>query len=288
MLFLHFYFPRFITEIKNPLLEIVKGKNDGSLASKFKLKNPKGKYLNFKTYDGVKISSYLTYTNREKAKGTIILLHGIRSKKEHFIELSQKLAEKGYNSVAMDHRAHGESEGDHCTFGVKEKKDITKLLDVLEKEEKITENIGVWGQSLGGAIGLQALGNDSRIKFGVIESTFTDFKTVTNDYFKYFLGFNNELLTNYLVSRAGNIAEFGPEKATPNEYCKKIKQPILLVHGDQDKRINIKYGEDNFSEIISDKKTFLKIEGASHLNVWKVGGEEYFEKVFSFLEELNK
>ncbi|WP_196889342.1 alpha/beta hydrolase [Aureivirga sp. CE67] len=283
-LFIHFYVPRFITEIRNPLIEIVRGGNSKTISPKFEIENTNGKYLNFETFDGLKISSYITYSDHENPKGTVILLHGIRSKKEHFISLSQKLANQGYNSVAIDHRAHGESEGTHCTFGVKEKKDISKLLDVLEKEEKITENIGVWGQSLGGAIGLQAMGNDPRIKFGIIESTFTDFETIVHDYFQYHLGFKDELLTDYLVSRAGDIAEFDEEDAKPMKYCKNINQPILLIHGDEDKRINIKYGKENFSNIISSKKEFLKVDGANHLNVWKVGGEAYFEKVFSFLE----
>jgi alpha-beta hydrolase superfamily lysophospholipase len=114
------------------------------------------------------LSSYLTYSSLDTVKGTIILLHGIRSNKESFIGLNTKLSKLGFNSLALDSRAHGQSSGTHCTFGVKEKKDISELISTLSEKEGITENIGVWGQSLGGAIGLQALENDKRIKFGII------------------------------------------------------------------------------------------------------------------------
>ena len=138
----------------------------------------------------------------------------------------------------MDLRAHGKSGGTHCTFGVKEKNDISELINVLEKKENIDDNIGIWGQSLGGAIGLQAIGNDKRIKFGIIESTFSDFKTITNDYFNYHIGFNVKLLTNYLVSRAGKIADFAPEDAKPEKYCTKIKQPTYTYYTQKERPKN--------------------------------------------------
>lgn len=285
LLFLHFYVPRFITEIKNPLVEIIKGDYLTTTSPSFENNQLIGKYINFKSFDSTELSSYLTYSSLDSTKGTIILLHGIRSNKECFIRLSDKLSKLGFNSVALDSRAHGNSKGTHCTFGVNEKKDISELISVLAKRENITENIGVWGQSLGGAIGLQAIGNDRRINFGIIESTFSDFKTITNDYFNYHIGFNIKPLTNYLVYRAGKIADFDPEDANPNKYCKKIEQPILIIHGNEDKRINIKYARDNFEKIPSKEKEFIEIKSANHLNVWKIGGDEYFERIIKFIEQ---
>ncbi|VXB90432.1 conserved hypothetical protein [Flavobacterium sp. 9AF] len=284
-LFLHFYVPRFITEIKNPLIESFKRKQPPQTKDSFQNTSLQGKEFQITSFDDTTISCYLTYSNLPVTKGTIILLHGIRSRKEHFVALSQHLSLLGYNAVAVDLRAHGQSGGTHCTFGVKEKKDISKLVDYLVEKEKITTPIGVWGQSLGGAIGLQALGNDKRIAFGIIESTFTDFETITHDYFQFHLGFNFKPLTHYLVHRAGKIADFNPEEAKPIAYCEKITQPILLVHGNQDQRIHIQYAKENYAAIPSSQKEFLEINQANHLNVWKVGGKIYFDKVMAFIEK---
>ncbi len=284
-LFLHFYIPRFITEIRNPLIQLIKGNDLIKTVPIFENNELNGKYINFNSFDDVKLSSYLIYSSLDTVKGTIILLHGIRSNKESFIELSYKLSKLGFNSVALDSRAHGQSGGTHCTFGVKEKEDVSELIHVLSEKEGITENIGVWGQSLGGAIGLQALGNDKRIKFGIIESTFSDFETITNDYFNFHTGINFRPLTNYLVYRTGQIAEFDPKEAKPIKYCENIEQPILIVHGNKDERIKMKYGKDNFSKIPSEKKEFIEIENANHLNVWKIGGHEYFERIIKFIKE---
>lgn len=285
VLFIHFYIPRFITEIKNPILETLSGKQLITTSPRFENNPLKGKRFHFKSFDKVELSAYMTYSSSDSVNGTILLLHGIRSNKETFIGLSKHLSELGYNTVALDSRAHGASKGKHCTFGVKEKKDVSALLTFLEKNENITNNIGIWGQSLGGAIALQAMGSDKRLQFGIIESTFTDFKTITNDYFRFTLGFNIAPLTNYLVYRAGKIADFDPEEAQPIRYCAKISQPILLVHGDQDDRINIQYGKDNFMAIPSTKKEFITVKGAGHLDVWAIGGAEYFNKTVQFITE---
>jgi len=285
LFFVHFYVPRFITEIRNPIIRLVRGNPSKVKRPTFTEREAEGRYFRFESFDKVQLSSFLSYSKLDTTKGTVILLHGIRSYKEHFIGLSEKLSRLGYNSVALDSRAHGESQGQHCTFGVKEKKDISKLIDALEAKEGITHNIGVWGQSLGGAIGLQALGSDKRIKFGIIESTFSDFQAITNDYFNYHAGFNIRMLTNYLVGRAGTIAGFDPEDARPMKYCKNIEQPILIVHGNKDIRISIDYARANFANLASEEKEFLEMESANHLNVWKIGGDRYFEKVVAFLHE---
>lgn len=282
---IHFFVPRLISEIRNPVTSLIK--RNRNVNHKIVVENTsdvKRKNLSIISFDKIKLSASLTYSNKDSAKGTIILLHGIRSNKNHFINLSDFLSKNGYNSVALDLRAHGESEGQFCSFGVNEKKDIQKLIDYLSENEKL-DHFGIWGQSLGGAIGLQAMGIDERIEYGIVESTFSDFKTIVNDYFDLHAGFSFTPFTNYLVNRTGSIAEFDPNDAKPIKYCKSIVQPILVVHGNNDERINIKYGKDNYSKIKSKDKQFIEIDSANHSNVWKIGGDKYFDNVLAFLDK---
>ncbi|MBC3847984.1 alpha/beta fold hydrolase [Winogradskyella echinorum] len=285
LLLIHFFVPRLITEIRNPVVGLIKrNRNIKHDLATNKTTSSKEKEFYFNSFDNTKLSAEITYSSLDSTKGNIILLHGIRSSKLQFTQLTDFLSAHGYNAIALDSRAHGKSEGQFCSFGVNEKKDITALIDYLSKNENLN-HFGVWGQSLGGAIGLQAMGYDKRIKFGVIESTFSDFKTIVNDYFDLHAGFSFSPFSNYLVNRAGEIAEFDPNDAMPIKYCKSINQPILVVHGNEDKRINIKYGKANFSAIPSKHKEFIQIDSANHSNVWKVGGETYFNRVLKFLDD---
>ncbi|WP_052158340.1 alpha/beta hydrolase [Lacinutrix jangbogonensis] len=285
LLLTHFFIPRLISEIRNPIVGLIKrNRNVSHKLITNEDSEIKRKTIVIKSFDNIKLSASLTYSDVDPIKGTVILLHGIRSNKDHFKGLSSLLSKNGYNSVALDLRAHGESEGQFCSFGVNEKKDVTKLIDYLYEKEDLNY-IGIWGQSLGGAISLQAMGFDARLKFGIVESAFSDFKTIVNDYFHRYAGFSFAPFSNYLVNRTGNIAAFNPNEAKPIKYCENITQPVLIVHGNDDKRINIKYGKDNFFKIKSTDKEFLVVDTANHTNVWNVGGEKYFNKVISFLDK---
>lgn len=284
-LFTHFFIPRLITEIRNPVVNLIKRNKVKAVDIALKDTNDiNRKELSITSFDSIKLSARLTFSSLDSTNGTIILLHGIRSNKEAFFELSTFLAHNGFYSVALDSRAHGKSEGRFCTFGVNEKQDIKYVIDYLINKEHLN-NIGVWGQSLGGAIGLQAMGFDKRIKFGIIESTFSDFRSIVHDYFQLNVGFSYKPFLNYLVNRAGDIANFNVDDANPLAYCKEITQPVLVIHGTKDDRININYGKANFSNIKSKHKEFLEVENANHLNVWKTGGTTYFKKVLQFMNE---
>ena len=138
------------------------------------------------------------------------------------------------------------------------------------------------GTSLGGAITLQAMAIDKRIKFGIVENTFSDLNDVSEEYLQRLLKVNNKVLSNYLLQRVYTIAEIGAVQ--PKEIAKDITQPIILVHGIKDKRIDIYHALLNFENIKSKDKTLLQIKNANHLNIWKKGGVQYFKTIFSFLE----
>ena len=90
-------------------------------------------------------------------------------------------------------------------------------------------------------------------------------------------------MNDYNLWRATQIAEFELTDLNPEDACAKIEQPILLIHGTLDDKILIDYAHRNFKALKTNLKTFLKVEGADHMNVWKIGGSAYFEKVYSFI-----
>ena len=283
-----FYFlvPKLMVEIRSPESQVIKEKSDRNYDL---IQNrTTGTPITFYSKDSLKLSAYLVQTQSDSVKGTIILVHGIRGRKEHFIGLSDLLAQSGYNSVLFDLRAHGQSEGRYCTFGVKEKEDLSLLIDeliVIKRNSSIPIGlIGVWGQSLGGAVALQAMSIDTRLKFGVIESTFSDFESIAHDYLNYFIGYSFKSMSRFMVYRGGKLAKFKTELASPIMACKSIHQPVFMTHGDEDKKINIKYARANFKALASKQKKFVVMEGASHVGVWKTGGKAYFDMVLDFID----
>ncbi len=273
------YIPRFVVETKNPIIESIRKKR---VPQSVELRE--NQELVEIDANGLQQTAILTKPN-DSSRYTIILVHGIRSRKELWQSISEDFAQQGIQTLAIDLRAHGDSEGSLTSFGVHEKLDISSWVDYLENRG-ITEPIGIWGHSLGGAVALQALAHDKRLQFGIIVSTFSDFNTIVSDYAKEFTGVPIPFLTNYLVKKASNIAKFSPEEANPIEASKQINQPILFFHGTDDSKIKWEYNYQNFEAVPTNQKKFIKIPNADHYNILELGYDPIRFEIHDFLNSI--
>lgn len=243
------------------------------------------KKLQVKTADNFLLKGYFICTSQDTAKAIIILLHGIGDCKENQLGRAKILAEAGYNSVVLDLRAHGESEGKYCTFGYYEKEDVKLFVNEITKINKNT-SIGIWGNSLGGAIALQAMSIDNRITFGIIESTFDEFNKVAIEYAAdYSFGIKMKWLTNIVLAKSGKIAHFSPADVKPVIAAKSITNPILFIHGALDHKIPIEFNRNNFNAVQSKEKAWITVKGAGHHNVSAAGGKDLNEKILGFVAQ---
>lgn len=232
--------------------------------------------------DALQLYGVWCHSNIQDVKGTVLMIHGIGSCKDRFLPYAEWLANQGYQSLLIDLRAHGMSEGDYVTYGYYEVDDIMRFVDTINKQYK-TGKIGIWGQSLGAAISLQTMAKDSRISFGIIESTYSTFDEVVIDYSKRIFKISLGWINDYVIWRAQSIASFDKTGIHPEKACEQITQPILLVHGTADDRIDVSYAKRNFKALASKDKELYLIEGANHVNIWEIGGESYHDKCSEFL-----
>lgn len=244
-----------------------------------------GEKLTITTKDSISLKGYYIQSKMLETKGIMMLIHGIGGCKEHFLNLAGNLASQGINSVLFDGRAHGESGGNYCTYGFYEKQDIAAIVDELKKRNPELP-IGIWGNSLGGAIAIQALELDKRIEFGIIESTFAELDQIVYDYQqKMSKGFGFRFLSDAALQEAGNIANFHPDKVKPIISVTKITQPMFIAHGDSDENISFKYGKQLYENLASAEKEFVLVEGAGHFDVYTKGGKDYEKKLMNFIRK---
>jgi pimeloyl-ACP methyl ester carboxylesterase len=241
-----------------------------------------GREFSIETKDSLTLKAWFFPANGDSAKATVIVLHGIGTCKETQFGRAKILTDNGFNAIALDLRAHGESGGDYCTFGFYEKNDLVTAVDsALQIGGK---PVGIWGASLGGAIALQAMGLDGRIAFGVIESTFDEFEKVAEEYgADWMLGFRSKKIVERVIAKSGQIAHFDPKAVKPVEAAAKIDRPMLFLHGDADDKIPIEFNRRNFEAVESSEKQWITVEGGGHSNIWKFGGDELEQQVLTFL-----
>jgi pimeloyl-ACP methyl ester carboxylesterase len=138
----------------------------------------------------------------------------------------QRFRDRGFDVVAYDSRAHGNSGGEACTYGFHEKEDLRRVLDTVASGP-----IVLVGGSLGGAVALQLAASDRRISAVVAAESFSDFRTVARERAPFFF-------TAGSIQRAFEIAErdghFDLDAVSPASAAREIAAPVLLVHGAED------------------------------------------------------
>ncbi|MGH1365287.1 MAG: alpha/beta hydrolase [Calditrichia bacterium] len=233
--------------------------------------------------DTLELKGWHVQTSLNSSRGTMIIVHGMGSCKEHQVGLAEVFALKGFNSILFDLPAHGKSGGKYTTYGYYERHDIVELIDSLDVRYNLPKPLGIFGNSLGGAIALQVMAEDSRIKCGVIESTFATLDEVVYDYLNDAFPMATRGMISSALEKAGKLANFEPDSVRPEESAKGIGQPVLIIHGTEDAHISVAYGRRIYDNLLSEEKEMYEIAGGTHDNLWQVGGEPYKQKFLGFL-----
>jgi uncharacterized protein len=244
--------------------------------------------FDFKTEEGFTLKGWYVHAAPGRPpRGTVVCLHGIGGCKEPLLGDAELVSKEGFNAILYDSRAQGESGGENCTFGYFEARDLSRALDEAAKRHGAAQPYGVWGGSFGGAVALRALAHEPRLKFGIVVSTFASLREIVGDYLYINTGVRANLIANLALNKAGHIAGFPPEEVAPAEDAKRITQPILLIHGMDDRNISVEYGKRIFANLASKDKHWYPVPGADHFNVWEKGGAEYDRQLRGFLRRVS-
>lgn len=242
-------------------------------------------HFTFTTRDSVVLDAWFVRSAlAQPPKGTVIILHGIASCKEMMLGAILQFTKLGYNVVAYDSRANGISGGEYCTLGYYEKYDVGDCITALEKEFKVTGSFAVYGASMGGAIAMQALAVEPRISCGIVMSTFATLRETTYDYMEQIIGIRWQWIGKPVMEKSEQIARFSIDDVAPEKYAKRVRQPVLVVHGDADEKISVQYGRRLYNALASEDKQLEVVRGAGHFNLDAVGGERLQQKVAQWMD----
>jgi pimeloyl-ACP methyl ester carboxylesterase len=159
-------------------------------------------------------------------RGTAVLLHGVADNRESMTGVVGRFVSKGFDVIAYDSRAQGDSSGDACTYGYWEKRDLERILSAVDPGPTL-----LLGSSLGAAVAIQEAAGDPRIIGVVSAEVFSDLRTVAR-------GRAPRFLTEGMIRRAFAIAEqrgnFQVDDVSPLEAARHLTIPVLLIHGADD------------------------------------------------------
>ena len=226
------------------------------------------------------------YHNNDDAP-TAIMVHGYKGNGiRDFSGGVQEVIRRGNNVLLIDHFAHNLSSGRTITFGVKEKYDVLRWINYINKRNN-NPDIYLYGISMGAATVLMCSGLDlpNNVKAIVADAPYASIKneikfTIEN------MKLNFTLLYPFIYLSALIFARFNISKGEVKNYLKNNKLPVMIIHGSIDDIVpvtNSRFLKEEFPSI-----NYLEIEGAAHGLSYLVDYQKYTQELDKFLNKISK
>jgi hypothetical protein len=217
----------------------------------------------------------------------VLLYHGVSDNRTGVLGHAEFLLRHGYSIVMMDSREHGESGGDICTYGWKERYDSVAVTEALYASEKV-RHLYALGVSMGAAIALQSAAIEPRIEAVAAEDPFANMREVSYDY----TGFDvSPTLGRTLFRPASMMAlasvqkegGFDPSEVSPEKAVAARPFAVLLICGTADHRIPCRPAERIYKSAAGSKELWI-VKGAGHAAALGYSPTEYESRVVKLFE----
>lgn len=242
--------------------------------------------VHFVTDDSMKLEAwYLAHAvdSLHPHKGTILVFHGHASSRSGVIRETEAFYLLGYDVLSTDFRAHGNSEGNTCTIGWNEIKDVKAAYNFIE--QKGEKHIVLYGISLGAATILRAVHEYVLTPEKVIlEMPFGALENAVEGRVKM-MGLPAEPISALLTFWGGTENGFWAFGFKPVEYAHSIQCDALLQWGVNDPRVTEAETDSIYAHLSSAKKKLMKYANSGHESLCKNEYDKWEQEVTAFLAE---
>lgn len=242
------------------------------------------------TPDGLTLACFYGKSQTAPARGSCLILHGHSFGKDGMAWLAKQLTGQGYDVIAFDARAHGQSQGSISTVGDLEGHDAIAVIRQAEHEFDLPHPRMVIGFSLGAATAIRMVTLPGHsMDAAILISPYARLRDVVARETKKYLWFAD---TAQVMQDAEKLAERDLWNFSPIDLAPGISIPVLLLHGTADSRFPVQEARDVFRAIGSSsshpaRKLMVEANGAGHNDVLS-NGLPWSDGVFaSFNDFLN-
>ncbi|MCL2630243.1 MAG: alpha/beta hydrolase [Firmicutes bacterium] len=181
------------------------------------------------------------YINEVKTDKFILVLHGHKSNCVDMLPYAEEFLRLGYNVLIPDHRYGARSGGSSVTMGHYEKYDAISWINALF-EEFPNCNLGVFGESMGGATGIMVTAMDNRVKFLIEYCGYANYELIMLPRLNHSRFLYRLLLPGLRIVATG-LFNISMKEMDALSAMKTISVPVLMLHSKADKTVTYNNAE---------------------------------------------
>ncbi len=238
-----------------------------------------------KTEDGLTLRGWQICNKRADTEPkAIILFHGHGGNRGDLSREAEVFEKMGYCVFMTDFRAHGESDGNVCTIGYDEAKDVKAVYEDVKKN--FGNKIVLWGVSLGAATILKAMADNKDIQPEkiILQMPFGSLTDAVNGRLRI-MQLPQQPMGTLLTFWGGLEHGFWAFNHKPFVYARQVHTPVLLQWGRIDPRVTESETNAIFTNLASASKKLVIYEHSGHEDLLKSEPEKWLKTVSGFLNE---
>jgi len=243
--------------------------------------------VTFTSGDGLNIAGWFIRPDAASEPApTVMLLHGLGGHRGGMLGEAALLVNAGYNTLLIDLRAHGLSDGDVTTLGYREVEDVRGAVDYLSGRDDVdSERIGLAGFSLGAVTAIRAAARIPEIQAVAALSTFKTVDDNVTPIIRALTGrppipFPAAVIWFVNLETGVNVGEVRPI----DDLAQIAPRPVLFVHGEGDTVVPVSNSHDLF-DAAGEPKELLIIPNAQHGGFMGAAPEEFEQRFVGFFDQ---
>ncbi len=212
------------------------------------------------TSDGEQL--YAEYFPAEGGKATVLIFHGNGSQVAWERPRAAKFVSAGYSALLVEYRGYPGSTGAPSEAGLR--MDGLAAYDWLAGQG--VSDLFINAHSLGTGVALY-VASKRPVKAIALEAAYPSLVDVARD--------------DYPIFPVGLLMR---DKFPAEQWAREVTAPLLVIHGDKDKVIPVKFGAALY-EKANEPKSFVTLDGAGHNNLGQFGATEV---VIQYFDEISR
>lgn len=238
--------------------------------------------------DELKMKGWYMPPKEQDNNMTVIIAHGYKQNRVQAdvpaLEIADKLVDSGYGVVMFDFRNSGESEGSVTSVGQFEKNDLLGAIDWVKAQSN--GQIALLGFSMGATTSILAAAEEPEVAGVLVDSPFSKLRTYLEDNLSVWSDLPKYPFTPFIMAIIPPLTGLSVDEVDALAAVDDVyPRPILFIHGEEDTKIPFSESEKMWKKH-PDAFDFWKAPKGDHMEVYQYQKELYFDKMFTFLDNL--